>query len=293
MPAVFRLFENKEEENKASALIETIDKGEKWIFEGSQGSEDFGGFINRLYYSDNGIFGTYNACIYGGKLRIQIAFSSDLPKKLSISLLSLIKSARRKCNTFTSIWYKPENMNLDKFLFNELPWKAKGHKTHELTALRGDFSDVWCILPQNFSIKPFEGKYLVSMCNMLDKSLAHTFEDPDKGIFMINNESFLKDWIEKAKSAQCCIMLENDFVIGAYILKGAEIDFIAVAVDRQGKGLGKQLLRHAINNILNTSDDNPYLYCIDRNSCALQFYLHEGMVVTGHSGYIYLPEEKN
>lgn len=290
MPAIFRPFASVEEKNNASALIETIDKGEKWIFDGAQGSEDFGGYIDHLYYSENGVIGTYNACVYNGKLRIQIAFNTDLPDELGSHLLWLMEKARKRCNTFTSIWYKPENEKLDKFLFGKLPWEAKGHKTHELTAKRNDFINTVCVLPENFKIISFEEKYLECMCTMLDKSLANTFDDPEAGIFTVNKDYYLKDWSEKAKSGQCNIMLENENIAGAYILKGAEIDFVAVSTDKQGKGLGTHLLKHAIANIIANTNGDPYLYCIDKNAGALRFYLREGLVVTGHSGYIYLSE---
>ena len=284
----FRPFQNKEEETNASKLIATIDKGERWIFEGAEGSKDFGGFLEQLYYSRKDIFGTFSSCIYGGKLRIHIGFNTDMPDELSNELLSLIENARHKINTFTSIWYLPKNEKLQRFLYNNLPWKANGHKTHELTAHREGFEDMDCVLPPGITIIPFEEKYIINTCSMLDKSLAHTFDDPNKGIFLNNRNNIMNEWVEKAKAGECCIMIENNNVVGAYVLKGAEIDFLAIAVDKQGNGLGKQLVRHAINHILSSSDELPYLYCIDRNSNALRFYLRQAMKVTGHSGYVFL-----
>lgn len=292
MTVGFRTFQSKEEEVNASKLIATIDKGEKWIFDGADGSKDFGGFIERLYYSNGETYGTYSACIYGGKLRIHIGFNTDMPDELGDGLLSLIASAREKVNTFTSIWYTPDNHKLDSFIFSKLPWKVKGHKTYELTAMREDFKDTDCILPNGVTIIPFEEKYIIDTCTMLDKSLAHTFDDPNAGIFLNNRDDFKMEWTQKAKSGECCIMIEDNNVVGAYILKDAEIDFIAIASDKQGKGLGKQLLRHAVKHILSTSDTLPYLYCIDRNPDALRFYLREGMKVTGYSGYAYFDEMK-
>jgi hypothetical protein len=284
----FRSFQNKEEETNASKLIATIDKGERWIFEGAEGSKDFGGFIERLYYSKDDIFGTFSSCTYGGKLRIHIGFNTDMPEEVSAELLLLIKNARKKFNTFTSIWYLPRNKKLEYFLYNSLPWEANGHKTHELTALREDFQNIDCALPPGLSIIPFEEKYIIDTSSMLDKSLAHTFENPKEGVFLNNRNNLINEWVEKAKAGQCCIMIENNNVIGAYVLKGAEIDLLAISINKQGNGLGKQLLRHAIKHILSSSDELPYLYCIDRNSNALRFYLRQAMKVTGHSGYIFL-----
>ena len=288
MKANFRPFKNKEEEIKASGLIATIDQGEKWIFEGAQGSDDFGGFIERLYFTCGDTFGTYSECIFNGNLRIQVGFNTDMPEELSNELLSLIKNARQKVNTSTSIWYVPKNKRLDEFLFNNLPWKGRGHKTHEFKALREDFETVECALPKRVKIVPFQEKYTIDTCIMLDKSLAHVFEDPNEGIFLKNQHNLSKEWTEKAKTGQCCVMLDNNSVIGAYILKGSEIDFMAIAMNQQGKGLGKQLLLYAVKHIFETFKDVPYLYCIDENTEALRFYKNVGMKVSGHAGCIFL-----
>jgi ribosomal protein S18 acetylase RimI-like enzyme len=287
----FRPFQSKEEEINAVELIATIDAGEKWIFSGAEGSNDFGGFIERLYFSHKDTFGTFCTCIFAGKLRIHIGFNTDMPEELSEELLTLIENSRKRVNTFTSIWYVPSNHKLDSFLFSMLPWQAKGHKTHELTVMREDFENIDCVLPKDIVIIPFEEKYLERTCTMLDLSLAHTFDNPTIGLFVNNRDNLKREWTEKARSGECCLMIEDNQVLGAYILKGAEIDFLAIAIDKQGKGLGKQLLRHAIKHILSSSEDSPYLYCIDRNPKALHFYMREGMKVTGHSGYVFFPEQ--
>ena len=286
----FREFQTREEEQKAAALIGTIDVGEKWIFEGAEGSKDFGGFIQRLYYSQGEVFGAYNACVFGGRLRIQIGFNTDLPEELSAELLEQIDKARSKVKTQASIWYTPDCVRLEDFLFNRLPWKGKGHKTHEFTALREDFRNAACVLSGGFFIVPFEEKYAMGMCRMFDKALAHTFDD-NCGVFAADILNFKAQWMEKAKCGECCVLIENDTVVGAYVLKGAEIDLMAVSPDWQGQGLGRQLLRHAIKHILSTSEAQPYLYCIDSNINALKFYKREGLMVTGHSGYISLKAE--
>lgn len=283
----FRAFQNKDEETKISELLSTIDSSEKWLFEGAKDSKEFGGFQERLYFSHEDTYGTYTACIFANKLHIQVGFNTDMPEELKTELLVLIEKSRKKVNAFTSIWYLPRNEKLDNFLFNDLPWKVKGHKTHELTALCEDFENITCILESNITIVPFEEKYIIDTCTMLDKSMSHTFDNPNKSVFLIKQNYFLKNWIEKSKTGECCIMLEDNTVIGAYILNGSEIDILAILVDKQGKGLGKQLLRHAIKHILLSCDDLPHLYCIDSNINALCFYLREGLKVTGHSGYAY------
>ena len=124
---MFRAFENINEEQLASSIIEKIDQGEKWIFQGAEKSSDFGGFIDRLFYYHQETYGTYCASIYCGKLRFQIGFNTDMPDDVREEVLLLMDKARRQLNTPTSVWYPPDNKRLHDFIFTQLPWKAKGH----------------------------------------------------------------------------------------------------------------------------------------------------------------------
>ena len=78
-----------------------------------------------------------------------------------------------------------------------------------------------------------------------------------------------------------------------YILKGSEIDIIAIKKSDQYKGFGEVLLHHSISNIFNNQKELPYLYCIDSNKRAIRFYKNNGLKVTGHSGYLIFPALKN
>ena len=284
----FRAFHNETEEQLAAGIIAGIDQGEKWIVQGAEGSSDFGGFIDRLFFQQGDRYGTYSACIYGGRLRLDLGFNADMPDDVGDELLWLIKKARRQVNTFTGIWYPPDNAKLGTFLSSSLPWQVRGHKTHELTFKRGEGTYNEFDLPQGVEILPYEDPYLLPLCVMLDQSLAHTFDDPGAGIFLRQKDQYGADWLKKAKTQDCCIMLDHNELVGAYIVKEAEIDFIAIACSHQGRGLGRYLLHHAKAHIFALREKEPYLYCIDRNPHALRFYLREGMKITGYSGYAFL-----
>ncbi|QGQ99292.1 GNAT family N-acetyltransferase [Paenibacillus psychroresistens] len=209
-----------------------------------------------------------------------------MPEDLREKLLLLIVKARSQVKASTSIWYPADNIELNKMLLTQLPWKTQeGPKTHELIFNTKDISSN-PDLPKNISIVPFTEEHLEATCSMLDKSLSHTFDDPNSSVFLSNKENHLIAWLEKAVQGDCCIMVDNGEIAGAYILEGAKIDFMAVASHKQGKGLGSLLLHHAKNHILATSNEEPYLYCMDRNPSALRFYLREGMKRSGYSGYI-------
>lgn len=285
MNTFFRTLQNEKEEINAKEIIAAIDRGEKGIFDNHEVTSQ-----ERLYCSWKDTIGIY--CEYiidnDNELHIQIGFNTDMPDELGSELLALVQKARQSTDLGISIWYSPRNKKLEEFLFHNFPYKKKGDKTYEFTALREDFQDIDYKLPKDIMIVPFEEKYIVDTCIMLDKSLAHTFDNPARGIFLENQDALVKEWAEKARLGQCYIMLENTNIVGAYILNGSEIDIIVIAAPKQGKGLGKQLLAHAIKNILLSSKDLPYLYCREYNHNSVQFYVHEGMKITGYSGYVLL-----
>jgi len=275
-----RKFKSKKEEEKAETLIEKIDCGELWIFKGASGSEDFAGFIDKLYYEKNDKYGTFCSCIFNDCLRIIVAFNEDMPFDLADEVTQLIVKARNTYNSFTHIWYKPENFNLENLLFNNLPWQAIGHKTYELKYTKNNQYAEYAI-PSNIEILKYESNYLDQAVIMLDKALAHTFLNPDDRIYEKN-----KNLIQKRMLTEdCFIMLMDKKLVGMYILKDTEIDIMAIDVAYQNKGLGKLLLSHARNYVFNIKQKEPYLYCIATNINALQFYLKEKMTITGFSGY--------
>ena len=203
-----------------------------------------------------------------------------MPLDLADEITELIIKARNTHNSFTNIWYYPENDNLEHLLFNMLPWQARGHKTYELRYLV-DANYPSYIMPSNIKVIKYVSEYLDQAVTMLDKALAHTFSNPDEGIYEKNKELLRKRW----ETEECFIMLKDKELVGMYILKDTEIDIMAIDTAHQNRGLGKLLLSHARDYIFKTKNKEPYLYCISSNSKALNFYLRENMTITGYSGY--------
>lgn len=282
MTVGFRPFDDAREEAEAAQLIGSIDRGERQIFEGRVGSCEFS---KRLFHRSRHAFGVFAACVRSGRLRIQVAFDTDMPGEVEPRVLALLEEEVRKADTDVDIWYRPENPRLEALLTAGLPWQVTGHKTHEL-ALAPGCSYAEPELGPNTQIVPFETVHLYDTLIVLDEALAHTYDDPKAKVFAGDPEMYLRQWTSQPRTHDCHVMLEGGSVIGAYVLKGAEIDLMAIAPKRQRRGLGKRPLRHAIHQALTTSEDTPHLYCIDKNSEALAFYLSQGLKVTAHSGYL-------
>ena len=119
----------------------------------------------------------------------------------------------------------------------------------------------------------------------MDISLAHTFEDPKAKLFSKNKHKLNKKWQELAAEKDCMLLLNKENLAGIYVLKGAEIEWLAVAEGHRGKKLGTKLLRQAILHIFQNSLEYPHTYCIQQNPKAVKFYQNNNMKITGYSGF--------
>ena len=282
METKFREIKNKDEEYNAKKIISSIDRGEKEIFEDNEIENR-----KRLYYSENHTIGVYCEYIIKDEIHIQIGFNEDMPEKLNDEVLNLIKGDSHD-NYNIRIWYSPRNKKLEEFLLKKLIYKEKGEEIYEFTLQKKMLKNEECTYINNLEIVPFKEKYINDVCNMFDKSLAHTFDNPNEKVFLNSKNTFLHEWIDKSNRGEFYVVIEKNNIIGAYILDGLEIDILAVAINKQGKGIGKYMLNHAMKHILESNKSNPYLYCMKSNLNAVEFYKHEGFEMTGYSSYIAL-----
>ena len=61
-------------------------------------------------------------------------------------------------------------------------------------------------------------------------------------------------------------------LVGYAHMEGAELDCVAVEPERQGAGIGRGLVRHAVNGILSAGHDGVFLYCVAGNRRARRLY---------------------
>ena len=297
METKFKEIKNKDEEYNAKKIISSIDRGEKEIFEDNEIENR-----KRLYYSENHTIGVYCEYIIKDEIHIQIGFNEDMPEEVNDEVLNFIKGDSHDNyevlnlikgdshdNYNIRIWYSPRNKKLEEFLLKKLIYKEKGEEIYEFTLQKKMLKNEECTyIINNLEIVPFKEKYINDVCNMFDKSLAHTFDNPNEKVFLNSKNTFLHEWIYKSNRSEFYVVIEKNNIIGAYILDGLEIDILTVAINKQGKGIGKYILNHAMKHILELNRGNPYLYCMKSNLNAVEFYKHEGFEMTGYSSYIAL-----
>ncbi|WP_043645567.1 acetyltransferase [Fundidesulfovibrio putealis] len=75
-----------------------------------------------------------------------------------------------------------------------------------------------------------------------------------------------------------CARDESGIIVGFIGTAGNKIEMLFVAPEHFGKGIGKLLLSHAVNDLRATAVDVN-----EQNPSALGFYEHLGFVITGRS----------
>lgn len=85
-------------------------------------------------------------------------------------------------------------------------------------------------------------------------------------------ESTLSSPSEKQKSAykentdNIFILRNNNEIVAVVRIEDNEIDGVAVAVDKQGKGYGKNLVSYSVNKLLDRGCEKVTLWVVEGNS---------------------------
>jgi GNAT superfamily N-acetyltransferase len=77
-----------------------------------------------------------------------------------------------------------------------------------------------------------------------------------------------------------------------YFQNNGDLEYIGVLSKFQNRGYGKVILNQALRTMETIIDQKPFLYCVESNSRALDFYLREGWFVTGQAACLRLKPQK-
>ena len=64
----------------------------------------------------------------------------------------------------------------------------------------------------------------------------------------------------------------DDEIVGCAYIDGAEIALVSIGISHQGKGLGRNLVKFMVNEILEKGIGEPFLYCLGVNEKARRLY---------------------
>ncbi|QVK17542.1 GNAT family N-acetyltransferase [Mycoplasmatota bacterium] len=263
-------------EDKYLNLIKLIDSGEYRLASMGENYEGLSRWIATYIFETKTNEGILTAMIFNDNLRFQVAFEKDLDETDVQTIYDMIKDIMNKEKKKTSIWVYNENHNLVKTLMSKFNLHRKNvYMSREIMYFKE---------PTNIDITPlktifYKKEILDDVLELLEDSFVDIAEKNE----FINHREYYHYKFSNLNKSRFTGFLLNDKLIGMYFHHDGEIEYVAVSSSLQSKGYGKLIIHHALNAIKEDSNNIPYLYCVDENSKALQFYLREGFEVVAHA----------
>lgn len=263
-------------------LLRRIDLGEYKLM---TQREDYDG-LEAIYFmvgfdlEDN--YGIVTAFNFNQAIRLQISFDKDLSKRQVDYLVTLIKDFidEKKCQNL-SIWCNNANKNIVDILSRNFHFEKPIYKNYELTYDYKNFEDI----PQGpLKSYVFQENHLHDVLELLEVSFQKICKT---GEFIDNPNHYLDKFMVKGK-ASCEVFYIEDRLIGMYFQNDGELEYIGILPDYQGQGYGKVILNRALKAIQSLTDQKPFLYCVESNKDALNFYLKAAWHISGQAAWLRL-----
>ena len=228
-----------------------------------------------LVYDDNGIQGFIHLMMGGSYCSFEMgAATNELIKPIGLKLWDEAKKlfAEKSINNIKTFYVK-DNLYW-KQLFDEIgfeyrfsvyrfAYKGSKFSEHNLSVVKYEdkyYDDKMSLESEAFSalrkandIKPYNW-YLSASEDELENNRKSTLED--------------KEYIY--------LFFENNDMVGASMVKNAEVDLLFVNIKFQGKGFGKKILEYTVNRGLEQDTAGVNLNALASNENALKLYKNTG-----------------
>ena len=231
-----------------------------------------------LVYDDNGIQGFVHLILDRNYCYMEMGvISNELIKPVG---LKLWKEAKKlfieKSINFVKVFHVKDNLRWQQ-LFDEIgfeywysvyrfTYKGDGFNEPDISAIKYEDkyyedkirleSESFSVLRKENDIKPYNW-YLSASKEAIENNRKATLEE--------------KEYIY--------LFFENNEIIGASIVKNAEIDLLFVNIKYQGKGYGKKILEFTVNRGLEQNATNVNLNALASNENALRLCKNVGFKV--------------
>jgi len=261
-------------EQKYLDLIKLIDSGEYRVASGE--IEGFSNWVDLYTFETKSNEGILTSLIYNNNLRFQIAFLNDLNEEEVQSVYHIIKDILTKEKKNCDIWIYNENHNLVRILMEKFNLTRKQvYMSREMMYFKE---------PVKLNILPlktigYSEDILLDTLHLLEAAFVKIAAPND---FLNQRDHYHQKFSNTDKSRFTGFMLNNE-LIGMSFHHDGEIEYIGVKPAYQRRGYGKLIIHHVLQAIKEDSENIPYLYCVDENEEALQFYLKEGFEVVAHA----------
>lgn len=231
-----------------------------------------------LVYDDNGIQGFMHLILSGSYCYMEMGvISNELIKPVGLKLWEEAKKLFiEKSINFIEVFHVKDNLNWQQ-LFNEIgfeywysvyrfAYKGDGFNEPDIRAVKYEDkyyedkirleSESFSVLRRENDIKPYNW-YLSASKEAIENNRKATLEE--------------KEYI--------FLFFEDNEIVGASMVKNAEIDLLFVNIKYQGKGYGKKILEFTINRGLEQNATSVNLNALASNEKALKLYKNVGFKV--------------
>ena len=240
--------------------------------------EDLKSATKILVYDDNGIQGFIHLEMSGSYCYVEMGAATDeLIKPVGLKLWEEAeKLFIEKSINFIQVFHVKDNLNW-KQLFDEIEFKY-WYSVYRLSYEGDKFNE------PDIHIVKYEDKYYEDKIRLESESFSVLRRESD--IKPYNwYLSASKEEIEKNRKATLeekeyiYLFFEDDEMVGASMVKNAEIDLLFVNIKYQGKGYGKKILKFTINRGLEQNSAGVNLNALANNEKALDLYKNVGFKI--------------
>ena len=231
-----------------------------------------------LVYDDNGIQGFIHLMMGGSYCCFEMgAVTNELIKPIGLKLWEEAKRIfkEKSINTIKTFYVK-DNLNW-KQLFDEIGFEYRS-SVYRFTYEGPKFSE------PNLSVVKYEDKYYDDKMSLESEAFSVLRKENDIKPYNLYL-SFSKEDLEYnrkytlEKKEYIYLFFENNDMIGASMVKNAEVDLLFVNIKYQGKGYGKKIIEFTVNRGLEQNTGCVNLNALASNEKALRLYKNTGFKV--------------
>ena len=273
---------NLEDHLEYFKLLRRIDLGEYKLMTQREDCDGLEAIYFMVGFDLEDNYGIVTAFKLNQAIRLQISFDKDLSKRQVDYLVTLIKDFidEKKCQSL-SIWCNNANKNIVDILSQNFPFESPIYKNYELSYDYKHFKEMPLGLLKS---EAFQENHLHDVLKLLEASFKKICR---KGEFIENPTHYLVKFMAKGKAA-CEVFYLEDTIIGMYYHNDGDLEYIGLLPDYQGRGYGRVVLNRALKTIQSLTDQKPFLYCLESNIDALNFYLKEAWHISGQAAWLRL-----
>lgn len=240
--------------------------------------ETLKGAENILVYDDNGIQGFMHLVFYGESCAVEMgAVSNEVIKSVGFKLWEEAKKLFKENSTISINTYHVKDNVYWKEFFDEVGFKY-WYSIYRFNYQGKNFNE------PELCVKKYEDKYYIDKISLESEAFSKLREKHDikpYNWYLAAGEKNLeanRKWTLGEKE-YIYLFFENEEIIGASMVKNAEVDLLFVNVKYQGKGYGRRILEFTINRGLEQNPNGVSLNALAGNEEALRLYKNVGFKV--------------